>query len=167
MNFVTKTLVSVFALAMINGCASQPDELQRAYVSPTQFGSFNCSQLGGELERVSGRKVELYGQLKKTADDDAAQMGVGLILLWPTLFFLEGGDGPQAAEYSRLLGEHDAIEKTMIRKDCNAELIKVKQSAPSTQDTEARLNKIQKLLDDGVITQQEFDAQRKKVLAQI
>ena len=28
-------------------------------------------------------------------------MGVGLILFWPTLFFREGGDGPEAAEYAR------------------------------------------------------------------
>jgi hypothetical protein len=42
----------------------------------------------------------LYASLKKKADNDTAQMTVGMLLLWPTLFFLEGGDGPEASEYS-------------------------------------------------------------------
>ncbi len=48
-------------------------------------------------------------------------MGVGLVLFWPTLFFLEGGDGPEAAEYARLKGERDAIEKVSIQKKCAIE----------------------------------------------
>ena len=46
-------------------------------------------------------------------------MGVGLILLWPSLFFLEGGDGLQANEYSRVKGEQDAIEQLMVQKNCS------------------------------------------------
>jgi len=34
------------------------------------------------------------------------------------LFFLEGGDGPEAAEYGRLKGERDALEKVAIQKEC-------------------------------------------------
>ena len=45
-------------------------------------------------------------------------MGVGLILLWPVLFFLEGGDDPRATEYSRLKGERDAVEKVSVQKKC-------------------------------------------------
>lgn len=46
-------------------------------------------------------------------------MAVGMLLFWPTLFFLEGGDGPQAAEYARLKGEVDALEKVAIAKKCD------------------------------------------------
>lgn len=45
-------------------------------------------------------------------------MAVGMILFWPTLFFLEGGDGPEAAEYSRLKGEKGALEKIAVQKEC-------------------------------------------------
>ena len=45
-------------------------------------------------------------------------MGVGLILFWPALFFLEGGDGPEAQEYARLKGEREAIERSSIKKKC-------------------------------------------------
>jgi hypothetical protein len=72
-----------------------------------------------EAGRISARTGEKYRSVKKLADNDAAQMGVGLILFWPTLFFLEGGDGPEAAEYARLKGEMDAIERAAISKRCS------------------------------------------------
>jgi hypothetical protein len=53
--------------------------------------------------------------LKETAD--AAQVGVGLILFWPALFLVEGGDGAEAQEHSRLKGEKEAIERVSIQKN--------------------------------------------------
>ncbi|HBC09161.1 MAG TPA: metal ABC transporter ATP-binding protein [Rhodospirillaceae bacterium] len=162
-----KSVLGAIGLLFVAGCASSPDDMQRAYVSPTQFAPLGCTQLSGELERVSSRKVELYKQLKSTSDNDAVQMGVGLILFWPTLFFLEGGDGPQAAEYSRLLGEEEAIEKTMVQKNCSAALIKVKKEVAPKEDVNGRLQKLEQLLRDGLITQEEFDSQRLKILEAI
>lgn len=103
---------------VLAGCASQPDKIATAYVSPLQYRDFDCDQLTMESMRVTRRATELYTQLKKTADDDGAQMGVGLILFWPTLFFLEGGDGPEAAEYARLKGERETIEQVAVQKKC-------------------------------------------------
>lgn len=100
------------------GCASQPNDIQTSYVSDSQYQNHDCDQLGLEAGRVETRAAELHGQLKDTADRDAAQMGVGLVLFWPTLFFLEGGDGVQANEYARLKGEREAIERTSIQKKC-------------------------------------------------
>ena len=105
---------SVLLVFFLAGCASQPDTLATQHISPEQYQDLDCVQISMEMERTSQRISELYKSLKKTADDDAAQMGVGLILLWPTLFFLEGGDGPQAAEYSRLKGEYEALESAAI-----------------------------------------------------
>ena len=112
-----KTSVLVL-LTVISACASQPDDIGTAHVSEIQFQNHSCDQLRQELTRVSRRVSELHGSLKKTADNDAAQMGIGLILFWPTLFFLEGGDGPQAQEYARLKGEREAIERASIKKKC-------------------------------------------------
>lgn len=119
-------------VALLAACASQPEEIQTAYVSPIQYQDYNCKQLSGELARVTRRASDLKGQLRKTADDDEVQMGVGLILLWPTLFFLEGGDGPQAQEYARLKGERDAIEITSIQKECGLKIVPIK--APPRKD---------------------------------
>ena len=92
--------------------------VQTAYVSPLQYKNYDCDQLSMEAERVSARTIALYGSLKDTADTDEIQMGIGLILLWPVLFFLEGGDDPRATEYSRLKGERDAVEKVSVQKKC-------------------------------------------------
>jgi hypothetical protein len=117
-----KLLFIVFAMS-IAGCATSPDKIETSYVSPLQYRDYDCDQIAGELERVTRRANELYGTLKKTADNDAIQMGVGLVLFWPTLFFLEGGDSPQAAEFARLKGERDTLEKLAIEKKCDPSII--------------------------------------------
>ena len=101
------------------GCATQPNKIAAIYVSPVQYQGYSCSQVEGEMERVSRRANVLQSSLKKEADADAVQMGVGLLLFWPTLFFLEGGDGPEAQEFARLKGEKEALEKVAIQKECS------------------------------------------------
>ena len=100
------------------GCASQPEDIAAMYVSPVQYESYSCDQVQAEMQRVSSRARTLEASLKATADTDAVQMGVGLILFWPTLFFLEGGDGPEAQEFGRLKGEKEALEKVSVQKKC-------------------------------------------------
>ena len=110
--------ILVVALLVVAACASQPEDIGTSYVSPLHYKNFDCEQMGMEAERVSRRVLELRASLKSTADTDAVQMGVGLILLWPTLFFLEGGDKAEALEYSRLKGEREALEKASIGQKC-------------------------------------------------
>lgn len=114
----TTLSMAIAMAAFLGGCASQPKEIPAQSVSTIQYNNYSCPQVSQEAERVSGRVNELYSSLKKKADNDAVQMGVGLILFWPTLFLLEGGDGPEAQEYARLKGEHAALEKVSIQKDC-------------------------------------------------
>jgi len=128
-------LIAIGVSMGIAGCASQPEDIQTAYVSTLQYKNYDCDQLAEESGRVSSRASQLHGNLKETADDDAVQMGVGLILLWPTLFFLEGGDGVQAQEYARLKGERDAIEKTAIQKKCTIDFAPV---VPAKKEAEAK-----------------------------
>ncbi|MGJ3259227.1 MAG: hypothetical protein ACFE0S_06440 [Rhodospirillales bacterium] len=133
-----KYLTVLAAVAIVAGCASQPDEIQGHYVSDLQFRNHDCDQLQMEAERVSRRVGELHGQLKETADNDAAQMGVGLVLFWPTLFFLEGGDGPQAQEYARLKGERDAIERVSIKQKCAVHFAPTPTIDPEKTDPEKK-----------------------------
>ena len=113
----------LFCFLIIEGCASHPDKLEASYVSPLQYKDYDCDQIAAEFERLSRRITQLYNSLESEADADDAQMGVGLILLWPTLFWLEGGDGPQATEYSQLKGEFSTLEEVAIQKKCNADII--------------------------------------------
>lgn len=114
-------LPAALGAAVLAGCASNPDKISSSYVSPLKYKNHDCEQIAMEMDHVSRRTSELYYQLKGEADADAAQMGVGLVLFWPALFFLEGGDGPQAAEYSRLKGEHEALQSAAIDKKCAME----------------------------------------------
>lgn len=82
---------------------------------------------------MSRRTQELSSDLKKTADADEAQMGIGLILFFPTMFWLEGGDDYRASEYARLKGERDAIERVSIQKRC---AIEFRSFVPPKQESE-------------------------------
>lgn len=115
----------IFSLALIIGlmlgCASNPDNISTAYVSPLKYKNHDCDQVAMEMDEVSRRTTDLYFSLKKKSDNDSAQMGIGLVLFWPTLFFLEGGDGPEATEYSRLKGEYEALHTAAVDKKCAME----------------------------------------------
>jgi hypothetical protein len=100
------------------GCATQPEKIQAASVSPLNYSSYDCAQIGAESKRIQDRVSALHQSLKQEANADAWQMGVGLVLFWPTLFFLEGGDGPQAAEYAQLKGEAEALQKAAVDRRC-------------------------------------------------
>jgi hypothetical protein len=103
----------------IYGCASDPKDIEAQYVSTSAYQDFDCEQISAESRRVSRRVSELFRNLDEIRSTDETQMAVGMILVWPALFFLEGGDGPQAAEYARLKGEIDALETVAIAKDCD------------------------------------------------
>lgn len=130
-------IAGILLVASLSGCASSPDKMAAAYVSPIQYQDYDCTQVGSELTRVSRRAQELYGRLDKTASNDAAQMAVGMVLFWPALFFLEGGDGPEAAEYARLKGERDALEQVAIQKHCDPAIIPPAMNPPEPQATPA------------------------------
>ncbi|MEJ2180627.1 MAG: metal ABC transporter ATP-binding protein [Gammaproteobacteria bacterium] len=100
-------------------CATQPEELPTTYVSPTKYKSHDCEQVAVEMGEVSRKTAQLYQSLDTKADNDAAQLGVGLIIFWPMLFALEGGDGPDAVEYSNLKGEYEALKTASVSKECS------------------------------------------------
>ena len=108
---------------LLTACATHPDKMQAAYVSPVEYQNYSCEQISMEMRYVSQRATELYGTLDKEAGNDSAQMALGLILFWPALFFLEGGDDARAAEYSRLKGQRDALERAAIQKQCDPAMI--------------------------------------------
>ena len=119
MKYLKKTILSIACSVLAVGCATHPDKITASSVSPIAYQDYSCKQISQEISRVEREAAQLYGQLDKTASDDSAQMAVGMVLFWPALFFLEGGDGPQAAEYARLKGEKEALESVSIKKSCN------------------------------------------------
>ncbi len=107
---------------ILAACASQPKEIKAHKFSASIYTDLNCSEINSEMNRVARKSGELYSGLKKTADDDAAQMGVGLVVFWPTLFLLEGGDGQEAGQFAQLKGEFEALRQAAIINDCGERL---------------------------------------------
>lgn len=103
-------------LTYATGCATNPDKLGSTYVSPVEYNSYNCDQILAEKMRVERRVTELTGKQAKASKNDKVAMGVGLVLFWPALFFLAGGD--HAEELKRLKGEYEALDIAWIDKEC-------------------------------------------------
>jgi hypothetical protein len=117
MKTVSYMIVAALVAAPLAGCASSSKEISAAYVSPITYQGYSCQQLAGELQRISGRVQQVSGTVDGRANNDAAMMGIGLILFWPSLFFIKG-DGPEAQELARLKGEYDAVNQAAIRQNC-------------------------------------------------
>ena len=116
---IFKTSLMIMILSIV-GCATPPSEIPAADVSPLEYKDYDCDDIANESSRIARKMNNLYMSLDKKAKDDTTQMTLGVIFI-PTLFFLEGGDGPQASEYSMLKGKFDALEQVSIRKKCSIE----------------------------------------------
>lgn len=110
------------ALALIitltAGCATTPSGLPTTYASPLQYKTYTCNQLIEEMDRISRRGATLHSTLDQKAGNDGVQLTIGMLLFWPALFLLEGGDGPDAVEYSNLKGEFEAMKAMVVQKNC-------------------------------------------------
>ena len=123
--------LAVISCLFISGCSSSPDSIEPTYVSPLEYQSYDCGQLGGEMQRVGRRVQEVAGHQADEAEGDAVAMGVGLVLFWPALFFLIGDDREE--ELSRLKGEADALEQAAIDKNCANLLEQIKQEREAAE----------------------------------
>ncbi len=115
-----KSAFIVFVL-FLSACATNPDKIDAAYVSPLKYKDYDCEQLALEIDYIGQRTTKLYQRLKAENTADSWQMGLGLIVFWPALFFLEGGDGPEAAEYAQIKGEFGALRTNSVQKKCGIE----------------------------------------------
>ena len=111
---LSTTLVS--ATILLGACAPQSNKIQASYVSPMQYEDYSCKQIRAEIGRVGRKMSEVNGQQDKTASDDSVAMGVGMVLFWPALFFIDSSD--QRVEVARLKGEFNALEEAAIQKNC-------------------------------------------------
>jgi hypothetical protein len=109
-------ILTVLTLLSLFSCATNPDKIAATYVSPLKYRNYDDEQIILEMDYVGQRTSELYQRLKRKASGDKWQTGAGLLLFWPALFLLEGGDGPEAAEYARLKGEYEALRQAAVQK---------------------------------------------------
>jgi hypothetical protein len=109
-------VISLAAVLVIAGCATQSADIAATYVSPVQYASYDCSQLVAEGQRLIARTAQLGGRLDQASSNDKALVAGG-ILFFPVLFAL-GGTKQQEAEYARLKGEYEAVQQAAVIKKC-------------------------------------------------
>ena len=112
-NTISITLAS---LLLLGGCADKSSEISATYVSPLAYKSYDCDQLEQEYLRLQRRGSEIMKSQDDTASDDSVAMGVGLVLFWPALFFIDSDDARE--EVGRIKGELEAVEQASIQKKC-------------------------------------------------
>lgn len=133
--YFKKASTLFLVVAFVSGCAPSSKNIEAAYVSPLQYQSYDCNQIGIEMSRV-GRKVsEVSGQQDNVAGKDAAMMGVGLVVFWPALFFLAAGEN-RKEELARLKGEADALEQTAINKQCHEVIAQIEEARKLHEEKE-------------------------------
>ena len=66
---------------------------------------------------VSSKVKPLTGKIDTNNENDKIITGADHILFWPAIFFL-GGTKEQEAEYSRLKGEYEALDRVAVQKNC-------------------------------------------------
>jgi len=111
-------ILLIVTVVFVFGCAGNPNKMQASYVSDAYYMDYTCEELTRELSKVTNKCDSLYRSLKRDNTNDKWQMGAGMILFWPTLLLLEGGDGPEADEYCRLKGEKETLTNLARERGC-------------------------------------------------
>jgi hypothetical protein len=112
-----KLILSLVALSLISACATPPDEIMATPTSTAQYDRMSCRTLGAEQTRIVSSLNVLNASQKQKAKDDAAVMGIGMILFWPALFALKG-DKTTAPQLAVAKGQYDAIMSVRSAKGC-------------------------------------------------
>jgi hypothetical protein len=131
-----KKLLSALLLLPLAACASKSADVAPSYVSSYQYQHYSCEQLSAEAQRISAHAMAAAGAQDKKRKNDAVVTTVGVVLFWPSLFFIKGDD-EKTAELARLRGEMNAIEQTSIQKNCGIVFQKEPPPPPKRRDVEA------------------------------
>ena len=118
--YIFKKIITIFFICIfLNSCAKSSKDIVGTDVSPLQYADYACPQLKSEMVRVSSKVKALTGKIDTNNENDKMITGAGIILFWPALFFL-GGTKEQEAEYARLKGEYEALDRVAVQKNCIA-----------------------------------------------
>ena len=109
-------VLALLGATLTIGCADKSEKIEATYVSPLKYKSYTCQQLEQEYARVAQQSSMINKKQDDIAENDETAMAIVLILVWPSLFFIEGYDKKE--EVGRLKGNVNAIEQSSIQKNC-------------------------------------------------
>lgn len=117
-HFAMRNLGIVALVVALAGCASSAADITPSYISPVQYSSYNCQQLGLEAQSVSARAAALSGAQDSQRTKDTLVTTAAVVVFWPAAFFV-GGDKQTASELAQMTGQMVAIEQASIAKKCS------------------------------------------------
>jgi hypothetical protein len=103
---------SVLLALLLAGCASRPESIAPAYVSPVVYQSWSCQQLGEEEARVNAAYTVAAGSQNRARSNDTT----GVLLLGLPLGSMTG-EGVEA-QVASLKGQQAAIQQSEAMKNC-------------------------------------------------
>jgi len=95
-------------------------------------GKRRCAGMAGaaaEATRVSAAAAAAAGQQDSQVTKDAVATTVGVLIVWPALFLIQG-DKQNAAQLAQLKGQMNAIEEMSIQKNCGIQFRQAQEGAP-------------------------------------
>lgn len=128
MKRVKQAICAVAMLSLIVGCATKPESVAPAYVSHLGYMNLDCQQLGHEQNRIVSALSAAADAQRKARSNDT----VGIILLGLPVSSLSGSN--QASNIARLKGELDAIQKALIEKKCDVEIVSIDEVIAKNED---------------------------------
>lgn len=111
-------IVISLSFLLTAGCASSSKKINATYVSPLKYNSYPCPQLEQEYARLLQKSSMVNKEQDDIASSDSVAMGVGMVLFWPALLFIDNDD--RREEVALLKGEINAIEESAIQKNCSS-----------------------------------------------
>lgn len=115
-----KKLLFCSTLALLTlGCATTSKDISAIYISPLQYASYDCEQLGMESQRIQVRASQLGARIDQSASNGNAATAVAVVIFWPAAFFTGSGNKEQQADFARLKGEKEAVDQAVIQKKCS------------------------------------------------
>lgn len=113
-----KSLCALVSSAIfLSACASSPDHVPAAYVSPISYDNLTCEQIREEAQRLNVRVAELTGQQASDQGRDIMAASVAVVIFLPAVLFIRG-DRQTAAQLSQVKGEIEAIKIANQKKNC-------------------------------------------------
>lgn len=118
MKLFNVVMSACLSVSMI-GCATSSQDVSASYVNSSAYSPLSCDELQYEFKRIKFNLEEKTKLVDAKAKQDKTSMTLGMLLFWPSLFFIKG-DGAEHSQLGDLKGQYNAINEELIRKKCKA-----------------------------------------------
>lgn len=108
--------VYLVVFAFLTACAQNPDRIKPTYVDAGAYTSKNCQELSRSYARINGQLGRVVDIQNDAVSNDTLMMTMGMLFLWPALFFIEGNQA--AGQIADLKGQKEAIQGAMAENGC-------------------------------------------------